>query len=124
MTESTVDSAAYRQFYMHGTGHWLGRDVHDVGHYVALDEAPVEQADGQGGRALLRPSRLLEPGMVVTVEPGIYLPGFGGVRIEDDATWQQVRYDRISTWGHKDAMMPTLLKQVVKTMRRHGIGEM
>lgn len=49
--------------------------------------------------------------------------GCGGVRIEDDATWQQVRYDRISTWGHKDAMMPTLLKKVVKTMRRHGIGE-
>ena len=50
--------------------------------------------------------------------------GCGGVRIEDDATWEQKRFDRISTWGHKDAMMPTLLKKVVKTMRRHGIGEM
>ena len=34
---------------MHGTGHWLGRDVHDVGDYLSLDEAPVEQPDGAGG---------------------------------------------------------------------------
>jgi extradiol dioxygenase len=50
--------------------------------------------------------------------------GCGGVRIENDATWKPVRYDRISIWGHKDAMLPTLLKKVVKTMRRHGIGEL
>ncbi len=45
----------YREFYMHGTGHWLGMDVHDVGDY-----------------RIQRESRLLEPGMVVTVEPGLY----------------------------------------------------
>jgi Xaa-Pro aminopeptidase len=45
----------YREFYMHGTGHWLGMDVHDVGAYR-----------GQGA------SRVLEPGMVLTVEPGLY----------------------------------------------------
>jgi len=45
----------YREFYMHGTGHWLGMDVHDVGDYRI-------------GRA----SRVLEPGMVFTVEPGLY----------------------------------------------------
>jgi Xaa-Pro aminopeptidase len=45
----------YREFYMHGTGHWLGMDVHDVGDY-----------------RIRRESRVLEPGMVLTVEPGLY----------------------------------------------------
>ncbi|HUG36497.1 MAG TPA: aminopeptidase P N-terminal domain-containing protein, partial [Candidatus Limnocylindrales bacterium] len=45
----------YREFYMHGTGHWLGMDVHDVGDYRRRGE-----------------SRVLEPGMVLTVEPGLY----------------------------------------------------
>ena len=45
----------YREFYMHGTGHWLGMDVHDVGDYK-----------------IRRQSRVLEPGMVFTVEPGLY----------------------------------------------------
>ncbi|HEU5324124.1 MAG TPA: aminopeptidase P N-terminal domain-containing protein, partial [Methylomirabilota bacterium] len=45
----------YREFYMHGTGHWLGMDVHDVGDYRRE-----------------RQSRVLEPGMVFTVEPGLY----------------------------------------------------
>jgi len=67
----------YRKFYMHKTGHWLGLDVHDVGDY---------RIDGQ--------FRLLEPGMVVTVEPGLYVaPDLQdvpaeyrgiGIRIEDD----------------------------------------
>jgi Xaa-Pro aminopeptidase len=68
------------QFYMHGTGHWLGMDVHDVGQY--RDTAVAG-----------KPSRALQPGMVVTVEPGIYVrPAEGvpeeywntGIRIEDD----------------------------------------
>ena len=68
---------AYRRFYMHKTGHWLGLDVHDVGDY---------RLDGH--------HRVLEPGMALTVEPGIYIaPGSKGVaakwqgigvRIEDD----------------------------------------
>jgi Xaa-Pro aminopeptidase len=45
----------YREFYMHGTGHWLGMDVHDVGDYKIRGV-----------------SRVLEPGMVLTVEPGLY----------------------------------------------------
>jgi Xaa-Pro aminopeptidase len=55
---SVADSLAmhhYREFFMHGTGHWLGMDVHDVGDYRV------------GGH-----SRVLEPGMVLTVEPGLY----------------------------------------------------
>jgi Xaa-Pro aminopeptidase len=59
LPRSVADSLAmhhYREFYMHGTGHWLGMDVHDVGDY-----------------RLQRRSRALEPGMVFTVEPGIYI---------------------------------------------------
>ncbi len=92
--DTVIETAAYRAFYMHGTGHWLGRDVHDVGDTLSLDEAPVEGPDGLGGRVVRRPSRRLEPGMVLTIEPGIYVrPESGaperfhhiGIRIEDDA---------------------------------------
>lgn len=71
-----IKTGKYRKFYMHRTGHWLGMDVHDVGDY---------KLDGQW--------RLLEPGMVTTVEPGLYISaGKGvpkalsniGIRIEDD----------------------------------------
>ena len=47
--DAVIESAAYRRFYMHGTGHWLGRDVHDAGEYLSLGEEPVEQPDGLGG---------------------------------------------------------------------------
>ena len=92
--DAVIESAAYRRFYMHGTGHWLGRDVHDVGEYLALDEAAVAQPDGLGGSVVKPPSRVLQPGMVLTIEPGLYVrpaPGVPerywniGIRIEDDA---------------------------------------
>jgi len=81
--DDVIAKGDYRQFYMHRTGHWLGMDVHDVGEY--RDPAT---ADGD------KPWRTLQPGMVLTVEPGIYVrPGEGvpekywniGIRIEDDA---------------------------------------
>jgi len=72
-----IRKEAYRRFYMHRTGHWLGMDVHDVGDYKV------------GGAW-----RELEPGMVLTVEPGLYIPAGTrgvarkwwniGIRIEDD----------------------------------------
>jgi Xaa-Pro aminopeptidase len=72
-----IKRGAYRSFYMHRVGHWLGLDVHDVGDYRVGDEW-----------------RLLEPGMVMTVEPGIYVAPDNarvarkwrgiGIRIEDD----------------------------------------
>lgn len=72
-----VETEAYRQFYMHGTGHWLGMDVHDVGSYKV--------------NGTWRP---YQPGMVVTVEPGLYIAPDDdsvdakwrgiGIRIEDD----------------------------------------
>jgi Xaa-Pro aminopeptidase len=92
--DDVIACAAYRRFYMHGTGHWLGRDVHDVGEYLALDEAPCEQVDGLGRQVVQKPSRTLQSGMVVTVEPGLYVrpaPDVPqrywniGIRIEDDA---------------------------------------
>ena len=74
---SVIEKEAYKRFYMHRTGHWLGMDVHDVGDY---------KVDGAW--------RMLEPGMVLTVEPGLYIPGRSkgvarkwwniGIRIEDD----------------------------------------
>jgi Xaa-Pro aminopeptidase len=75
--DGLIESGAYKPYYMHRTSHWLGLDVHDVGAYT------------QEGRA-----RALEPGMVFTVEPGLYLGANDekaapelrgtGVRIEDD----------------------------------------
>lgn len=72
-----IKEQAYRQYFMHKTGHWLGIDVHDVGDYKLADAW-----------------RLLEPGMVMTIEPGIYVPSTArgkarpwrgiGIRIEDD----------------------------------------
>ncbi len=71
-----IKEAKYQKFFMHRTGHWLGLDVHDVGDYKVSDQW-----------------RLLEPGMVLTIEPGIYVPDQRnipkryrnvGIRIEDD----------------------------------------
>jgi Xaa-Pro aminopeptidase len=92
--DAVIADATYRRFYMHGTGHWLGRDVHDVGEYLSLGEEPGPQVDGMGRSVVMKPSRVLEPGMVVTLEPGLYVrPAEGvperfwniGIRIEDDA---------------------------------------
>ena len=76
--DENVESERYRDFYYHTTGHWIGLDVHDVGAYT--------EADG-------KTARTLQPGMTLTVEPGLYVPvdlpcderfkGIG-VRIEDD----------------------------------------
>ena len=75
--EDIIATEKFRQFYMHGTGHWLGMDVHDVGSYK-------EQAEW----------RTYQDGMVVTIEPGLYIAPDDetvdakwrgiGIRIEDD----------------------------------------
>lgn len=73
--ETLIAEQAHRQFFMHGLSHWLGLDVHDVGHYGSDRD------------------RVLEPGMVITVEPGLYIAPDAdvpaeyrgiGIRVEDD----------------------------------------
>jgi Xaa-Pro aminopeptidase len=90
-----IKSEAYKRFFMHGTGHWLGLDVHDVGDYKVGDQW-----------------RVLEPGMVLTVEPGIYIPSGSkgvakkwwgiGVRIEDDVVVTRDGHDVLSRDVPKD----------------------
>lgn len=87
--EEALESDSYQRFYMHKTGHWLGLDVHDCGYYAE---------DGD--------SRLLEPGMTLTVEPGLYIAedeetvdakwrGIG-VRIEDDILVTQNGFENLT----------------------------
>jgi Xaa-Pro aminopeptidase len=95
--DDVIEKRAYFPFYMHRTGHWLGMDVHDAGSYVEPGQADEvsERKDPLSGETIKnRPSRILRPGMVLTIEPGIYVrPGEGvpepfhniGIRIEDDA---------------------------------------
>ncbi|HKY69974.1 MAG TPA: Xaa-Pro aminopeptidase [Gammaproteobacteria bacterium] len=95
----------YKKFYMHHSGHWLGLDVHDVGAYKENDV-----------------SRILQPGMVFTVEPGIYLPpdcqdipekwrGIG-VRIEDDILVTQEGSEVLSQG------VPKRVKDIEKIMNK------
>ena len=95
--DDVIEKRAYFQFYMHRTGHWLGMDVHDCGGYLEPSEIgkTSERKDALTGETIInRPARILRPGMVLTIEPGIYVrpaPGVPekfhniGIRIEDDA---------------------------------------
>lgn len=89
--DKVLENRDYSRYYMHRTGHWLGRDVHDVGNY---------KDDGQW--------RSLEPGMVLTIEPGCYIRSAPdipeqfwniGIRIEDDAIVNQDSGCEIITSG-------------------------
>ena len=95
--EDVIEKRAYFQFYMHRTGHWLGMDVHDCGGYLEPTELgnTSERKDALTGDVIInRPSRILRAGMVLTIEPGLYVrPADGvpeqfhhiGIRVEDDA---------------------------------------
>ena len=100
-----IETEAYRRFYMHRTGHWLGLDVHDVGDYKIHDEW-----------------RVLEPGMVMTVEPGIYVADDDdtvaakwrgiGIRIEDDVAVTRAGHDVYTNDAPKDvADIEKIMKQ-------------
>lgn len=95
--DDVLEKRAYNQFYMHRTGHWLGLDVHDCGSYLEPSERGQSREHHDplsGERTIERPARILRSGMVLTIEPGIYVrPAAGvpeqfhniGIRIEDDA---------------------------------------
>ncbi|MDI1353073.1 MAG: Xaa-Pro aminopeptidase [bacterium] len=99
-----IGKEAYKPFYMHNSGHWLGLDVHDAG--------PYKIDDGW---------RPLQPGMVLTVEPGLYIsanmPGVAerwwdiGVRIEDDVL--------VTASGHEvlTAALPVDINEIEALMR-------
>ncbi|MCG8709861.1 Xaa-Pro aminopeptidase [Brenneria sp. 4F2] len=93
--EQLIAEQAHRQFFMHGLGHWLGLDVHDVGHYGSADRG-----------------RPLEPGMVVTLEPGLYIAPDAnvphqyrgiGIRIEDDILITENGNENLTASVVKDA---------------------
>ncbi len=88
-----IKDEAYKQFYMHRTGHWLGLDVHDVGDYKIDNEW-----------------RMLENGMVLTIEPGIYTGNNRkipkkwrniGIRIEDDVRVTRNGYEVLTAAAPK-----------------------
>jgi Xaa-Pro aminopeptidase len=67
VARDVIKDAGFDKQFGHGLGHGIGRDIHEL---PTLRKTGTEEE--------------LRPGMIVTVEPGIYLPGEGGVRIEDD----------------------------------------
>jgi Xaa-Pro aminopeptidase len=106
--DDLIAERAHQQFYMHGTSHWLGLDVHDAGAYRDV------HAEG-------KPSRALQAGMALTVEPGIYVrPAEGvpeqfwniGIRVEDDVI--------VSPDGHRllSGAAPKQVADIESLMRR------
>ncbi|MCX7626920.1 MAG: aminopeptidase P N-terminal domain-containing protein [Methylophilaceae bacterium] len=101
--DGIIESEAYKRFYMHRTGHWLGLDVHDAGEYKTGDDWVT-----------------LAPGMTLTVEPGLYIrPGPGippeligiGIRIEDDVL---VTAEGCEVYTHA----PKTVQEIEEVMRR------
>lgn len=96
--QARIDDESYRRFYLHSTSHWLGLDVHDVGTYRLDEQTPQP----------------LTPGMVLTVEPGLYIPSDAdipdayrgiGIRIEDNVV--------VTVDGH-DVLTEDVPKQVAE----------
>ena len=86
LAASVIERHGYGEFFTHGLGHGVGLDVHDYPPYLGPSSEDT-----------------LEDGMVFTIEPGIYLPGWGGVRIEDIVTLEGGRARQLS---HLDSTLP------------------
>ncbi len=100
--DEVIESGAYQPFYMHRTSHWLGMDVHDCGDY---------RDRGVSAASETAPWRTLAPGMVLTIEPGIYVNASEnvparyhgiGIRIEDDAVVNESGCEIITSGVPKD----------------------
>lgn len=74
-----IDDAGFGKYFGHGLGHGIGLEIHESTRF-----SPISKD-------------ILQPGMVLTVEPGIYLPGFGGVRLEDDVLITRDGYEVLSS---------------------------
>ena len=103
--DGLIESGAYKPYYMHRTGHWLGLDVHDAGDYKTGDDWIK-----------------LEPGMALTVEPGLYIrPALNvpphlhgiGIRIEDDVFVTEDGCDVYTT-------APKSIAEIEEVMRHDG----
>ena len=100
-----ITNKAYFEFYMHNIGHWLGLDVHDVGQYKVNQQW-----------------RALAPGMVLTIEPGIYIQADNrkvdekwrgiGIRIEDNIIVTDTGHENIT------AAIPRTVQEIEATMSR------
>lgn len=84
-----IERAGYGEYFGHGLGHGMGMDVHEPPYFNSLETDTV-----------------LEPGMIMTFEPGIYIPGVGGVRIEDDVVITEGGNRVLSSW-------PKLLDEIM-----------
>jgi Xaa-Pro aminopeptidase len=83
VARDVIAEAGFGRHFGHGLGHGIGLDIHEGPRLSASNEQP------------------LQPGMVVTVEPGIYLPGWGGVRIEDDVLVTKSGHEVLTSTARK-----------------------
>jgi Xaa-Pro aminopeptidase len=111
--EELIEAEQHKPFYMHRTGHWLGMDVHDVGDYKTGDDW-----------------RLFEPGMVTTIEPGLYIPAGGKIL---DGHWARLgvyleteldeRWQRIGVRIEDDVLVTTESNEVLTAAAPKEIDE-